>query len=59
MKGIFGDLFDFNDNGKTDIEELAAELLVLEDAPVKTDEEDRDPFTDDEYDDCGFADDDF
>lgn len=30
MKGIFGDLFDFNNNGTIDIEELAAELIVLD-----------------------------
>ncbi len=58
MPGIFGDLFDFDGDGKLNCVEQAAELVTLErmtrdDAPSGdrfTDDEDDDDFTDEDED---------
>lgn len=49
MWGIFGELFDFNDDGKLDSFERASELALLEEM-LKEEREDSDLFDDFEND---------
>jgi hypothetical protein len=51
MQGIFGKMFDFNKNGKSDAGEMAAELLYLDKLSQSAEDDDDDPFTAYEYDD--------
>lgn len=46
MQGIFGKMFDFNKNGKSDAGEMAAELLFLD--MISQRENDADDVEDDE-----------
>lgn len=45
MSGLFGGLFDFNNNGKTDPLELAAALLFFDKTTSGERSRDDDPFT--------------
>jgi hypothetical protein len=44
MKGLFGDLFDFNRDGKLDWLERAAELIFLDKSSAGEDEDSGDDF---------------
>ena len=54
MKGIFGDLFDFNHNGKLEPTEQAMEFALLQ---TIIDEEEDDAFSIDELNDFDMMDD--
>ncbi len=56
MKGIFGDLFDFNHNGKLDPTEQAMEFALLQ--TIIDEEENDDEFTVDELNDYDMFEDD-
>ncbi len=56
MKGIFGDLFDFNNNGKLDPTEQAMEFALLQ--TIIDEEENGDAFSVDELNDFDMMDDD-
>jgi len=47
MPGIFGDLFDFDGDGKLDCVEQAAELITFE--KMMNDNDSDDDFSDDEF----------
>ena len=44
MKGILGDLFDFNHDGKLDYFEQAAEFMLLDEMLSEENEDDEDDF---------------
>ena len=51
--GIFGDFFDFDNNGELDIFEQSAELVFLKNLIDNTEKEDSDDFNNDLDDDLG------
>lgn len=56
MNGIFGDLFDLNNNGKLDPTEQAMEFALLQ--TIIDEEENGDAFSVDEFNDFDMMDDD-
>ena len=56
MKGIFGNLFDLNRNGKIDPAEQAIEFAVLDE--MMEEEEQEEPYSIEELDDFDLFDDD-
>ena len=53
-KGIFGDLFDLNNDGRLDIFEQAAEYSFLNQIMNEDRNKDEDEFEDDEFEDEDF-----
>ena len=58
MKGIFGNLFDFNRNGKIDPAEQAIEFAVLDEMMEEEEQEEEEAYSIEELDDFDLFDDD-